>query len=58
MPESQNIEWKESWRDGYLKWICGFTNAKGGKIIIGKNDKGKIVGVANSKRLMLNHTMC
>jgi ATP-dependent DNA helicase RecG len=21
--ESQNIEWKESWRDEYLKWICG-----------------------------------
>lgn len=52
MPESQNIEWKESWRDEYLKWICGFANAKGGKIIIGKNDKGKIVGVAKAKRLM------
>ena len=25
MTESQNIEWKESWRDEYLKWICGFT---------------------------------
>ena len=23
--ESQNIEFKESWRDEYLKWICGFT---------------------------------
>ncbi len=52
MPESQNIEWKESWRDEYLKWICGFANAKGGKIIIGKNDKGEIVGVAKAKRLM------
>ncbi len=27
MAESQNIEWKESWRDEYLKWICGFANA-------------------------------
>ncbi|WP_320111233.1 ATP-binding protein [Draconibacterium orientale] len=52
MLESQNIEWKESWRDEYLKWICGFANAKGGKIIIGKNDNGKIVGVAKAKRLM------
>jgi len=25
--ESQNIEFKESWRDEYQKWICGFTNA-------------------------------
>ena len=27
MKEKQNIEWKESWRDEYLKWICGFANA-------------------------------
>ncbi len=52
MEESQNIEWKESWRDEYLKWICGFANAKGGKIIIGKNDKGEVVDVRNPKRLM------
>ncbi|NCQ12206.1 MAG: transcriptional regulator, partial [Bacteroidetes bacterium] len=52
MPEQQNIEWKESWRDEYLKWICGFANAKGGKIIVGMNDKGEFVGISNSKRLM------
>lgn len=23
--ESQNIEFKESWRDEYQKWICGFV---------------------------------
>lgn len=50
--ESQNIEYKESWRDEYLKWICGFANASGGKIYIGVNDEREIVGVANSKRLM------
>lgn len=33
--ESQNIEYKESWRDEYLKWICGFANAQGGRIFIG-----------------------
>lgn len=26
MPETQNIEYKQSWRDEYLKWICGFAN--------------------------------
>jgi len=52
MLEKQNIEWKESWRDEYLKWICGFANAKGGKIFIGKNDNGEVVGIDNSKRLM------
>ena len=30
MSESQLIEYKESWRDEYLKWICGFANAQGG----------------------------
>jgi len=28
--ETQNIEFKESWRDECLKWICGFANAQGG----------------------------
>lgn len=52
MVESQDIEWKESWRDEYLEWICGFANAKGGKIYIGINDKGKIIGINNSKKLL------
>jgi len=52
MPEQQNIEWKQSWRDEYLKWICGFANAKGGRLIIGKDDNGQVVGIENSKRLM------
>ena len=50
--ESQSIEWKESWRDEYIRWICGFANAQGGKLIIGKNDKGTVVGVANAKKLL------
>ena len=36
--ESQNIEHKESWRDEYLKWICGFANAQGGRVYIGEDD--------------------
>ncbi len=52
MQESQNVEWKEIWKDEYLKWICGFANASGGKIIIGKNNKGEVVGVKNSKKLL------
>ena len=43
--ENQNIEFKESWRDEYLKWICGFANAQGGKLYIGIDDNGKVVGV-------------
>ena len=49
--ESQNIEYKESWRDEYLKWICGFANAQGGTIYIGVNDSKEIVGIEDSKRL-------
>ena len=30
MSESQHVEWKASWRDEYLKWICGFANTDGG----------------------------
>ena len=52
MSESQNIEYKESWRDEYLKWICGFANAHGGRIYIGIDDNQQVVGVADTKRLM------
>ena len=52
MSESQNIEWKETWRDEYLKWVCGFANAQGGVLEIGKNDRGEVVGVKNVLRLL------
>ena len=50
--ESQNTEWKEVWHDEYLKWVCGFANAQGGKIYIGKNDEGVVIGVPNAVKLM------
>ncbi len=52
MPEQQNIEWKESWRDEYLKWICAFSNTKGGTLVIGKTDDGSIKGLSGTKDLM------
>jgi ATP-dependent DNA helicase RecG len=52
MPEQQNIEFKQSWHDDYLKWVCGFANAQGGQIYIGKNDTGKVVDLEDYKRLM------
>lgn len=52
MAESQNVEWKQSWRDEYLKWICGFANAQGGKIYIGTKDDGTVVGLKDSKKLL------
>ena len=52
MAENQNIEYKESWRDEYLKWLCGFANAQGGTLYVGIDDAGNVVGVQNAKKLM------
>ena len=52
MSETQNIEYKSSWRDEFLRWICGFANAQGGTLYIGKDDNGNVVGVDNAKKLM------
>ncbi len=52
MPEKQNTEYKSSWHDDYLKWVCGFANAQGGRIYIGKDDAGNVVGIDNYKLLM------
>ena len=50
--EDQNIEYKQRWHDEYLKWVCGFANAQGGKLIIGVDDDGNPVGMANAKKLL------
>ena len=50
--EHQQMEWKASWRDEYMKWICGFANAEGGRLVVGKDDKGRALGVPDADRLM------
>lgn len=50
--ESQNVELKSNWRDENLKVICAFANADGGNLIIGIDDKGKAIGVENTKKLL------
>lgn len=50
--ENQNTEFKETWHDEYLKWICGFANAHGGILYIGIDDDGNISGLPNSRRLL------
>lgn len=50
MPESHNTEYKLTWRDEYLKWICGFANASGGKLYIGIDDKGNVTGIDNHNK--------
>lgn len=50
--ENQNIEYKRSWSDEYLKWVCGFANAQGGRIFIGIDDDKTVYGLSDSHRQM------
>ena len=52
MPENQNTEWKSKWKDEYLEWICGYANAQGGKIYIGCDDDGNVIGLQNARKLL------
>ena len=54
--ENQNIEWKETWHDEYLKWINGYANAQGGRLYIGYDDNGNIVGMDSKtvKKLLVD----
>lgn len=51
MLEKQNVEFKQVWKDEYLKWICGMANSNGGTLYIGLNDKGEAVGVEHPDKL-------
>lgn len=50
--ESQNIEFKQTWRDEYIKWLSAFGNTEGGKLYIGVDDDGEIKGIDNAKKLL------
>lgn len=38
MHKNQHTEFKESWHDDYLRWVCGFANDSGGVLFKGKKD--------------------
>jgi len=44
MPEQQNTEYKSSWHEEYLDWICGIANAQGSKIYVGKDNIKLLLG--------------
>ncbi len=54
MKENQHIEFKQSWRDEYLQYLCGFANAQGGTLYIGINDEGNVCGISNAHKLLEN----
>ena len=47
--ECQNVEYKRSWHDKYLEWICGFANAQGAVMYFGVNDNREVVGYAEKQ---------
>ena len=50
--ECQNVEYKRSWQDEYLKWICGFANAQGAVMYFGVDDDHEVMGLKNTKKLL------
>lgn len=50
--ENQTTEWKSSWSDDYLKWLCGYANVDGGTLYIGVNDDGYVVGIEEPRKLL------
>ncbi len=52
--ENQHTEFKEIWKDEYMKTLAAFANTAGGNLIVGKNDKGKDIGIDNVKYLLEN----
>ena len=52
MKEDQKTEWKELWRDDFLKVLCGFANAEGGTLVIGRTDDGEAKGVPQAAKLL------
>jgi ATP-dependent DNA helicase RecG len=50
--ENQHTEFKQIWKDAFLKSICAFANAQGGTLYVGLNDKGKVIGLSNYSKLL------
>ena len=49
--KTQNIEFKESWQDEYLIFICAFANSDGGILYIGVDNKGFVKGIPDFQKL-------
>lgn len=49
--ENYDTEWKLVWKSDYLRNIAAFANGDGGKLIIGVDDDGRVVGVDDPKQV-------
>lgn len=52
--ENQFVEYKQSWRDEFIKELCAFANAQGGSLYIGVADSGGVCGLNNARELLEN----
>ena len=52
MKEAQDKEFKEIWKDEYLKTLCAFANSEGGVLYIGIRKDGTPVGVENPEKFL------
>ena len=50
--ENQHTEFKQIWKDAFLKSICAFANAQGGTLYVGMNNKGEATGLSNYSKLL------
>ncbi len=50
--ESQIVEFKQIWKDEYLKTICAFANSEGGSLYIGLDDDAVVLGLEDIENLI------
>jgi ATP-dependent DNA helicase RecG len=50
--ESQDTEFKQLWNEQCLKTVYAFANSKGGKLYLGIDDDGNIVGVKEPSKIL------
>ena len=50
--ENETLEFKNIWKDEYLKTLCAFANTSGGDMLIGVDDYKNIIGIAESNKLL------
>lgn len=52
--ENQRTEFKEIWKDEYMKTLAAFANTVGGNLFVGRNNKGEDIGIDNVQYLLEN----
>jgi predicted HTH transcriptional regulator len=50
--EHQQCEYKQIWKNDWLKTICAFANAQGGVLRVGFDDDGEVIGLDHHQKLM------